>query len=102
MEREGIYYYFKHTKSDHQLVLSDSHSCHDSVSGYDPVEARPPSNLLSDRDHLTYWRLGHRVTSLGSTLQAHDFRLRRGADIAAIAGVPAEHAHDEFHLYDYA
>ncbi len=102
MEREGIYYYFKHTKSDHELVLSDSVSCHDSVKGYDPVEARPPGGLLSDRDHLTRWRFGHRVTSLGATLQAHDFRLRRGADIKAVQGVPPEHAHDEFQLYDYA
>jgi type VI secretion system secreted protein VgrG len=102
MEREGIYYYFKHTKTDHELVLSDSISCHDSVKGYDPVEVRPPSHLLSDRDHLSQWRIGHRVTSLGSTLQAHDFRLRRGADIKAVQGVPPEHPHDEFQLYDYA
>jgi len=102
LEREGIYYYFKHTKSDHQLVLADSVSSHDPVTGYDLVPVRPVGTTSSDRDHLTGWRMVHRVTSLGATLQAHDFRLRRGADIQAIKGAPAEHEQDDFQLYDYA
>jgi type VI secretion system secreted protein VgrG len=102
MEREGIYYYFKHTSSDHELVLADSVSCHDTVIGYDVIPVRPPGTGTSARDHFTGWRTIHRITSLGATLQAHDFRLRRGADIKAVKGVPPEHEQDEYQLYDYA
>ena len=103
MEREGIYYYFKHTKSSHEMVLSDSISSHDPVPAYGVIPVRSPGTaLLSDEDHFTSWRRIHEVTTLGVTLQAHDFRLRIGADIKAVKGVPAEHAHDEFQMYDYA
>ncbi|NCW82094.1 MAG: hypothetical protein EBV68_09520, partial [Betaproteobacteria bacterium] len=33
LEREGIYWYFEHKADKHELVLMDSHSAHDPVSG---------------------------------------------------------------------
>jgi type VI secretion system secreted protein VgrG len=101
MEREGIYYYFKHTVDGHELVLSDSVGSHDPVPGYDLLPLRPPGTAQTERDHLTAWRIAHQITSLGTTFQAHDFRLARGADIKAVAGVPAEHEQDEYQIYDY-
>jgi type VI secretion system secreted protein VgrG len=101
MEREGIYYYFKHTKADHEIILSDSLSCHDAVEGYDPI-AVGGDGTSADRDHLTGWRMIHRVTSGASALQAHDFRLGRTADIKAVKKVSGEHDNDKLELYDYA
>ena len=101
MEREGIYYYFKHTQAAHELVLSDSAASHDTRDNYDKIPFWSPGNSQAERDHFTGWRSLNAVTSLGNTLQAHDFRLRKGANIAGKAGAAAEHEHDEFQLYDY-
>jgi type VI secretion system secreted protein VgrG len=101
MEREGIYYYFKHTQTTHELVLSDSMGSHDPREQYTQIPIRPVGSAQSARDHFTGWRLLNDITSIGATLQAHDFRLRRGANIKATAGAPAEHDQDEFQLYDY-
>jgi type VI secretion system secreted protein VgrG len=102
MERAGIYYYFNHTQSGHELVLSDSLGSHDVVAQYDKIPVRVPGSARTNRDHFTGWRVAHQVTSVGATVQAHDFRLRLGTDIKGKAGVPAEHDQDEFQLYDYS
>ena len=34
MEEEGIYYYFKHEKGKHSLVLADSRAAHSVADGY--------------------------------------------------------------------
>jgi len=102
MEREGIYYYFKHTEEAHELVLSDSAGSHDPVTGYELIPVRPRATSQTERDHFTDWRIAHQITSVGTTWQAHDFRLKRGADIKAVATVPGEHEQDEFQIYDYA
>ena len=78
MERAGIYYYFTHTQNGHEMVLSDSLSSHDSVPEYDKIPVRNAGSAESQRDHITGWRLSHQITSVGATLQAHDFRLRLG------------------------
>ena len=102
MERAGIYYYFTHTQAGHEMVLSDSLSSHDTVPEYDKIPVRNAGSAEAQRDHITGWRLSHQITSVGATLQMHDFRLRLGSDVKGKAGVPAEHDQDEFQLYDYS
>ena len=101
MEREGIYYYFKHTQTAHEMVLADSASSHYPRPSYEQVPIWSAGTAQAERDHFTSFKLVSEVTSIGATLQAHDFRLRRGANLTAIAGTAAEHEHDEFQLYDY-
>ena len=47
MEEEGIYYFFEHTNAKHVLVLCDSPSAHQPVSGYENISTTPPINSPS-------------------------------------------------------
>jgi type VI secretion system secreted protein VgrG len=102
MERAGIYYYFTHTQSGHEMVLVGfaQQPRHRPRIRQIPVTQRRQRRGAARSHH----RLApiHQITSAGATLQAHDFRLRLGSDIKGKAGVPAEHEQDEFQLYDYA
>lgn len=46
MEKEGIYYYFKHEKDKHTLVLADSIGAHSRIPGYErvPYTRRPKTS----------------------------------------------------------
>ena len=46
MEDEGIYYYFAHEASKHELVLADAQSSHDEVAGAEKVPYFPPGSAL--------------------------------------------------------
>jgi type VI secretion system secreted protein VgrG len=101
LEQEGIYYYFKHTLDNHELVLSDSVGSHEAVKSYETVPVRPPGSAKIEGDHFSGWRPVHQVQSARVVLQDHDFRLRKGADIKVVKGAASEHEQDEFEIYDY-
>ena len=56
MEEEGIYYFFKHSKSGHKMIIADTSLAHADVPGlikakYDVVEGGGPQG-----DHIFEWR----------------------------------------------
>ncbi|HEX3698298.1 MAG TPA: type VI secretion system tip protein TssI/VgrG [Polyangia bacterium] len=102
MEREGIYYYFTHTQGEHKLVLADSISSHKAVGGYETLPVRPSGSAQFQRDHLTEWHHAHETASTAVTLEAHDFRLRQGADIKGAKTQTATEKEDLLEIYDYA
>ena len=56
MEEFGIYYYFEHTESKHTMVLCDSSSCHEAVSGLQPVPLLPVTiDTRRDRQQFDSW-----------------------------------------------
>jgi type VI secretion system secreted protein VgrG len=74
MEEEGIYYYFAHTQNSHSLVLADSYSGHESVSGYETIEYFPPSeNEVREKDHIFDWRQSRNIQSGKYVLTDYDF-----------------------------
>ena len=67
MEQEGIYYYFKHQKDKHILVLSDSVSSHEPYPGYEKLPFYPPDeHLQRERDHIYDWNVTQEIQP-GST-----------------------------------
>ncbi|HCU2021036.1 TPA: type VI secretion system tip protein VgrG, partial [Pseudomonas aeruginosa] len=52
MEQEGIYYWFRHERNRHILVLSDAYGAHHSPAGYTSVPYYPPSLGHRERDHF--------------------------------------------------
>jgi type VI secretion system secreted protein VgrG len=61
MEQEGIYYYVKHSAGAHVVVLSDSRSAHEPVSGYETIPYYPPEEQRRDRDHIDFWNLSRSI-----------------------------------------
>ena len=78
LENAGIYYYFKHEKNRHLMVLSDSEMSHGTAPGYDEVVFYPPSpNAARDRDHLSTWEMVQELRT--GAYVADDFDFERPA-----------------------
>jgi type VI secretion system secreted protein VgrG len=55
LEREGIYYYFKHDSSGHSMEIVDDVSAHAAEPGYEQVPFFPPGRF-NEKDHIAQWR----------------------------------------------
>ena len=101
MEQEGIYYYFLHEDGKHTLVMSDSVSSHDPVSGYEQVPYFPPDQAgIRERDHVSQWSVYQDVQAGAYTLTDFDFK-RPKADLTAKLSDPKKHTHADMEVYDY-
>jgi type VI secretion system secreted protein VgrG len=74
-EEEGIYYFFKHAKDKHTMVLADSATAHAKVPGYETVVLSPREHRQQlDQEH--FWSLtvaGSLYPGQFTTLQGYDF-----------------------------
>ncbi|MFC5699307.1 type VI secretion system Vgr family protein [Pseudomonas sp. GCM10022186] len=100
MEQEGIYYYFRHEKSRHVLVLADAYGAHSTVSDYASVPYYPPTDEQRERDHFFDWRLAREVQPGSLALNDYDFQ-RPGARLEVRSSVSRSHAQGDYPLYDY-
>ena len=101
MEQEGMYYYFKHEDGKHTLVLSDSISAHETVSGYEEVPYYPPEESeRRERDHISDWSLNQIIQPGVYALNDFDFKKPK-ANLEVKSSIPREHDQAEFEIYDY-
>jgi type VI secretion system secreted protein VgrG len=101
MEQEGIYYYFKHQKNKHILVLADSISSHDPYPGYEKLPYYPPDdNLRRERDHIYEWTITQGIQPGVYALNDFDFT-RPKADIQVKSSIQRDHAHASMEIFDY-
>jgi type VI secretion system secreted protein VgrG len=61
MEQEGIYYFFKHEKTKHTMVLADSASAHTANPGYDKISYRPERTGKADSEHILNWTASEEI-----------------------------------------
>ncbi len=101
MEEEGIYYYFAHKASSHSLVLADSYSGHESVSGYETIDYYPPSdNEAREKDHIHDWRQQRNIQAGKFVVTDYDFtkpRARLETQYVQKRGYP----NSEYEVFDY-
>jgi type VI secretion system secreted protein VgrG len=71
LEREGIYYYFKHSEDDHKLVLVDGPEHHELQAHNTDVPSRPVEGNLNN--HIESWTDSNRLRSPSYTLDDYDF-----------------------------
>ena len=74
MEEEGIFYFFKHSKSGHKMIVADSPAAHAHVPGltqarYDVIEGGSPAG-----DHIFEWRKTQALRSAKYSLRDHSFQ----------------------------
>ena len=100
MEQEGIYYYFRHEKDRHVLVLADAYGAHQACPGYESVPYFPPDGQHRERDHLNDWHLAQEVQPGSLELNDYDFQ-RPSARIDVRSAMPRPHAAGDYPLYDY-
>ena len=79
LEQEGIYYFFKHEKGKHTLVLADSPSSHEKTKGYEEVPYYPPQHKeRRERDHIDAWFATRQIRP--GTYTARDFNFTSLSD----------------------
>ncbi|NWA07233.1 type VI secretion system Vgr family protein [Pseudomonas gingeri] len=100
MEQEGIYYYFRHEKDRHVLVLADAYGAHHPAPGYESLPYYPPDGQHRERDHLNGWHLAQEVQPGSLELNDYDFQ-RPSARIDVRSAMPRPHTAGDYPLYDY-
>ena len=100
MEQEGIYYYFRHEKARHVLVLADAYGAHSTVADYASVPFYPPDRQMRERDHFYDWQLAREVQPGSLELNDYDFQRPR-ASLEVRSSVSRSHSNGDHPLYDY-
>ncbi|MDU9032195.1 type VI secretion system tip protein TssI/VgrG [Pseudomonas corrugata] len=100
MEQEGIYYYFRHEKARHVLVLADAYGAHTTVPDYACVPFYPPDRQMRERDHFYDWQLAREVQPGSLALNDYDFQRPR-ASLEVRSSVMRDHSNGDYPLYDY-
>lgn len=102
MEEWGIYTFYSHSESKHQLVLADSRSCHKPVAaggGTIPF-IRLDGADRRDREHLSTWR-SERLFRTGK-FELNDFDyMKPTADLKADANATERYEKSTLERYDY-
>ena len=88
LEHEGIYYYFKHDKGQHTLVLTDDISLHGPVPGYESLPYYGPDRVSTPREeYISMWEISAQVTPDGYATVDYDFT-KPGASLDAVSKRP--------------
>jgi type VI secretion system secreted protein VgrG len=75
MEEEGIYYFFKHSSSGHQLVLANTPQSHAAVPGPSPIEYEEVHGAAREDERISSWTKSQAIRTAKQTLRDHCFEL---------------------------
>ncbi len=105
MEDVGIYYYVKHTKQSHTLVLADSYTAHQNVKGYENLKfLQGGANVMRDREVILDWSTENSVEVSAYALRDFNFRIAstpQAGNLAARASLKADGSFPPQEFYDY-
>jgi type VI secretion system secreted protein VgrG len=75
MEDEGIFYYFRHTRSGHTLVVADTPATHKDLPGAPVLYYDPDSSHIDEVEIVHSWEKQQTLRSGKTTLWDHSFQL---------------------------
>ena len=101
MEEEGIYYFFEHSESKHELVLVDAESSHAAFPGYDEVLFFPPGEDIEGRvDHINHWECLYQAESTTVVKQSYNYEAP-STDLEGRSVVSRSHDQSDGELYEF-
>ena len=101
LEREGIYWYFEHTDGKHELVLMDSLSAHDPITGASTVRyIEDPSNAPPDQEYISNWTFSQEVKTGKMVLTSYDFE-RPATSLQVDASLSRSHDQAAAERFDF-
>ncbi len=104
MEREGIYYFFRHERERHTLVLVDAPGVHPECPGRARFVYREQPEAAADLEPVTQWRPRHRVQPLKIAVTDYDFEhpdTKLDASANAGPAAPLPRGLPPLEIYDY-
>jgi type VI secretion system secreted protein VgrG len=99
MEQFGLYYFFKHDRGQHTLVIADDPNAHDTLPAsvpfvFDQTESRTVA------DHIWEWSTELALQSGKFTFRDYNFTIP-AADLTAKTVQVGNHPHNNFEVYEY-
>ena len=112
MEEEGIFYFFKHTKDAHELVIANSASAHPNVPGITKVQWEVEEGQDLERRHIYEWVKRQEVRSGKFAMWDHSFQRpddnfeSKKNTLGSVAVGKVTHklevgGNEKFEIYDY-
>jgi type VI secretion system secreted protein VgrG len=100
LEEEGIYYFFRHQKDRHNMVLCDDKGSHEPVAGWEKIPfIDPQENEAPREEHFSRWQLTQQFESGAFAVNDFDFEAPR-ADLLHKLSRPLGHKHASLEQYD--
>jgi type VI secretion system secreted protein VgrG len=101
LEREGIYYYFRHEATKHTLVLADGPTAHTPQPGAETIElAKVVREATIGDDRIDTWQTAQRIRSGSYALDDYDFE-KPTAELKVRLNAPKAHDKAAYERYDY-
>jgi type VI secretion system secreted protein VgrG len=112
MEEEGIFYFFKHTGSDHEMVLANAPQSHLALDPDDQLIYETVTGGVRDESRILSWEKSQMLRSGKTTLWDHCFELpgkKLEAAESILESVPVGKVthklkvggNEQFEIYDY-
>ena len=101
MEEEGIFYFFRHTESKHELVLADAASAHVTSPGFETVQYLTAGNAKISQAAINEWQMRHEVQTGKMVLRDYNFLTPETDLTSAPAAGDRGHAEAAHEVYDY-
>ena len=101
MEHEGIYYYFKHEKNQHTLVLADDMGAHDTLPGYPRIGYLATDRVAeTGREVIDQWEVTEEIRPGTFVVDDFDFKKPK-ADLLNTRSQPRENDHGRYEMYEW-
>ncbi|WP_144633489.1 type VI secretion system Vgr family protein [Bordetella genomosp. 13] len=101
MEHEGIYYYFKHDKGQHTLVMIDDVGSHDQQAGYEDIPYYGPDRLVTPQDeYISMWEVAAAITPDSYATVDYD-PIKPGASLDAVSRQPGGSQSGNLEMYEW-
>ena len=75
MEEEGIFYFFKHTSSGHQMVLANTPQSHPAIPYLTTATWEGGAHATAEEDRVFGWSKGQEIRSGKFTVWDHTFEM---------------------------
>ena len=100
LQQEGIYYYFTHTSSKHEMVLADGVGSHEEASGFGKVPYQPSaSSVLRKQSTIAQWHSLRGVD--GASYQLTDYNPLKPKASLSVNTTSEGHGVDGISVFDY-
>jgi type VI secretion system secreted protein VgrG len=101
MELEGIYYFFKHEKNQHTLVLADSVDSHEEMPGYAGIDYfAAERDIGDDLEVIDDWQVTEEIRSGSYAVDDFNFTTFK-ADLGTVRSQPRAHANADYEMYEW-
>lgn len=101
LEEEGIFYFFRHSESQHQLVLADASNVHEIFAGFDSIPFFSADHPVAEKPAINQWQVRHEIQPGQVTLSDFNFETPSTALLSASTVASRQHGEAKHEVYDY-